>query len=350
MKTVGIIGASGYVGQHIARLLAGEFRVTALQRNAHAVLPFLPGVTIQQIDSNTQTFDILVNTSYYTGPDRKSTYLENERILQLMRSASHPGTHVIHLSSLAVFGIGLDRNITTEPVSLRPDHPYVHSKVHMENLLLKHFPHNQLSMIRLGNVWGAANNSWTQPVADALQWGLPVLSSSPAFSNITYVHNIADYVRYIMMQQNRQLFHHLAEFSAVTWQEVIGALCRCMQVQAAPIMTVPFYAITWSEEWRNAWHNNPLVFLRRLKNGRFTAHYFPHKWFKDFLSLYQRVRKRKTAPSMPGYERADAFFLVLSGKQAFISKTLPGWIPPHSWKEVETDTCNWLHAAGFISR
>ena len=58
MKTVGIIGASGYVGQHIARLLAGEFRVTALQRNAQAVLPSLPGVTIQQIDSNTQTFDI----------------------------------------------------------------------------------------------------------------------------------------------------------------------------------------------------------------------------------------------------------------------------------------------------
>ena len=79
MKTVGIIGASGYVGQHIARLLAGEFRVTALQRNAQAVLPSLPGVTIQQIDSNTQTFDILINTSYYTGPDRKSTYLENER-------------------------------------------------------------------------------------------------------------------------------------------------------------------------------------------------------------------------------------------------------------------------------
>ena len=68
----------------------------------------------------------------------------------------------------------------------------------------------------------------------------------------------------------------------------------------------------------------PLVFLRRLKNGRFTAHYFPHKWFKDFLSLYQRVRKRKTAPSMPGYERADAFFLVLSGKQAFIFKDTPG--------------------------
>jgi nucleoside-diphosphate-sugar epimerase len=346
MKTVGIIGASGYVGRHIATLLSGDFRVTALQRNIHAVTPPLPGVTITSLRAHTETFDILINTSYSQHKDIENVYSQNHEVLEQIKRASHASTRIIHLSSLAVFGFGLDKPIIPGPVELQNDYMYVQSKVHMENLLLQHIAHEHLSIIRLGNVWGPANNSWTQPVADALQWGLPVMSKTPAFSNITYVHNIADYIRYIINSTDHLLFHHLAEFSDITWQQVIEELSIHLKTNPVPISTIPYYAKNLSDDLQHAIDINPVATLKNIRNGRFYSHHFPQR----LLNLLDFYRSKKFTLKQIPYEPSVTFYWILGCKTEFKPARVSGWHMPYKWEDVKTHVFTWLDTAGFTCR
>jgi nucleoside-diphosphate-sugar epimerase len=122
MKTIGIIGGSGYIGQHLLKALCLKYAVVSLQRNTQVIMPFIKGIKTMQIAANNQTFDIIINTSYNLDKDIRKVFQQNEEVLSVIKKASHPHTRVIHLSSLAVFGFGLDKPIHLTPISLTPDY------------------------------------------------------------------------------------------------------------------------------------------------------------------------------------------------------------------------------------
>lgn len=348
MKRIGIIGGSGFIGQHLIGVLANEYNVTALQRNVHAIMPQQANCTIASIDDTDETYDIIINTSYNLNKDIKLMRAQNEAVVKNIQRISHRQTKVIHLSSLAVFGFGLDKPIETKPVALTHDYTYVISKVHMEQCLLNSIPLAQLSIIRLGNVWGPENNSWTQPVAEALQWGLPVLSQTPAYSNITYIHNIGSYIAYMMRSSEFQLFHHLAEFSAVSWQQIIGEMSKRLEVKPTMIKQVPFYATTLADDFKNSLRIHPKTALKNLRDGRFSSAYFPGKLLKQVQFLFKKNTAAKGFRTT-AYSPDPTFYWILSCNTEFKSCTLPGWFPPYTWEEVEQTVGDWLQQAGYIT-
>lgn len=348
MKRIGIIGASGYIGQHLMQTLAQTFSVTALQRNIHTIMPKPANVNIADIEDTTATFDMIINTSYNLNKDLNTVYAQNENVLQNIQRLSHADTQVIHLSSLAVFGFGLDKPIELKPVKLSHDYAYTMSKVHMEQCLLNAIPHEQLSIIRLGNVWGPENNSWTQPVADALQWGLPVLSKKHTYSNITYIEHIGEYITFLIGQSNHQLIHHLAEFSFISWQQIIGEMSNRLGVTPASINHVPFYAKSLADDIRNSLQLHPKTALKNFRDGRFSSMYFPTSLIQQLQAFIQHnTQKNAFRPS--AYHPDPTFYWILTCDTEFKTQTLPGWKPRYAWKDVEMKVANWLQEAGLIT-
>ncbi|MES2558815.1 MAG: NAD(P)-dependent oxidoreductase [Bacteroidota bacterium] len=347
MKTIAIIGASGYVGSHLVKVLSQTGKVTAINRSPESIYKKIAGVDYIGINQINGQFDIIINTSFSADKEPQQFEQENVAMLKHIQQMSAPHTHIIHLSSLAVFGFGLD--IPVQPVALpnRTDYPYVSSKLHMENVLLEQFPNKQLSIVRLGNVWGPANQSWTQPVADALVWGMPVLHATPSFSNLTFIHNITSYIQFIIQSETQQTFHHLAEHNNITWQQVITELSDHFQYIPQPIETVPFYPKSLAEEVNHAIMLGPVKMLRALKSGRFTASGFPSFLLKALVSVKSIVAQNTTNNPLPPYETDPVFHWVLSASKPFTNCLLEGWTPPYNWEQTSKQTLNWLDEAGY---
>lgn len=350
MKTIAIIGANGYVGQHLTKALALHYKVSALYRGYAILTPPVNGVTYMPLADCNHTFDIVINTAYNLSDTPQKIANDNKALLALIQKLSNQHTQIIHLSSIAVFGFGLDKPIQPTALKTGPDYNYVFSKVHMENQLLRAFPAKQLAIIRLGNVWGAANNSWTQPIADAITWSLPVLSPQISYSNITFIDNISAYVQYIIENEKQQLFHHLAEFSDISWQEVIAEVSTCLGKVPIPIKEVAFYPKSISEEIDDAFSGNLLTSIKKLKAGRFTASYFPQHLF---VFIQQQLAKRKGNTShnkpLPPYQTDATFYWVLTCNKKFELHVLAGWEAPHSWEACMHQTKQWLQHAGYIN-
>jgi nucleoside-diphosphate-sugar epimerase len=347
MKTIGVIGGSGYIGGFLLQALSGLYEVSSLQRSKQAIMPQVAGIKLVQLDQLTETFDIIINTSYNLGKNRPEIIEQNKAVLRSIQKASKPDTHVIHLSSLAVFGFGLDKPIHNHKVELTYDYAYVQSKVHMENLLLAYIPHQQLSIIRLGNVWGPANNSWTQPVAEALQWGLPVAGSTPSYSNLTFIHHIVEYIQFVLQCSTHQTIHHLAEFSAISWQDIIANMSTYLRVEPIPIKQVPFYAKNRIDDLRHVFDSSPAVMVKRMRDGRFSSQYFPSSAILGVLSIVAKLSPRQIVLKQSAYQPDPTFFWILTCQQQFKSITLPGWKPSFTWEDVCVQVNSWLDEAGF---
>ncbi|MES2727252.1 MAG: NAD(P)-dependent oxidoreductase [Bacteroidota bacterium] len=350
MKTIAIIGANGYVGQHLVKALAPHYQVTALYRGAAILTPPIDGVDYMPLADCKNTFDVVINTAYNLSDTQQKIATDNSALLTLIQKLSNTHTQIIHLSSIAVFGFGLDKPIKPTAIKPGPDYNYVFSKVDMENKLVKAFPAQQLSIIRLGNVWGAGNNSWTQPIADAITWSLPVLSHEKSYSNITFIDNISAYVQYIIENEKQQLFHHLAEFNNISWQQVIEEVSTCLDKVPIPIKEVSFYPKSISEELDNVFSGNLLTSIKKLKTGRFTASYFPQRLF---VFMQQQLAKRKGGTNhnkpLPPYQTDATFYWVLTTNKKFELQVLAGWEAPHSWETCMQQTKHWLQLAGYIN-
>ncbi|MES2778986.1 MAG: NAD(P)-dependent oxidoreductase [Bacteroidota bacterium] len=347
MKTVAIIGASGYVGNHLVKALAPLFQVIALTRNDNPIVREVSGVEYLSISKCTRTFDIIINTSFSSAKEPKLFEQENLHMLKVIQSLSLPHSHIVHLSSLAVFGFALDRDIQPTSLPNRADYPYVRSKLHMENLLLQQFSTKSLSIVRLGNIWGPANQSWTQPVTDAIVWGLPVLSKHHTCSNLTYVHNITSYLLHIIQSEQHQTFHHLAEHHNISWQQVIDEIGLHLQLKPQPIDTIPFYPLTITDEVSHAVWQGPVNMMRMLKSGRFTSTKFPASILS--LSVWLKSLSDKTSFPLPPHQTDPVFYWVLTTQKPFTNHLLKDWQPPYTWEQASKQTLLWLDEAGYTA-
>lgn len=348
LKKLAVIGANGYIGQHIVKHLCNEYDVTAIHRGTTPIQKQINGVQYQTMRECEQTFDIIINTAYNLSADVPKTKADNDALVEFILSISNSDTKLIHLSSLAVFGFKLDYPLIPQGIALHQDYTYVQSKIHIENRLLSVFKHENISILRLGNVWGNENSSYTIPVIDALLFGLPVLYDKKSYCNITYIHNITSYIHHILRQKKHMCFHHLAEWSGITWGEMIHDIADILHVEPQPITHLPYYPESLYEELSTALLQSPLTALRSLKNGRFTPLIFPYKLFHALNTKRTGIRKPNVKSTLPPYRAADTFYWILSAEKRFPLHVLEGWEAPYDWKSTVPDLKTWMKEAGYL--
>ncbi len=351
MTTIAIIGAAGFLGTHVVdALLKRGHNITAVTRqNGEIMLGDKPFKLLNytEISAVKEKYEVIINLAYATSTTKKLIDKENADIVQLIKNLSTKNSKIIHTSTLAVFGFALEREMKPEAVKNQADYPYIVSKIRMENLLLQTFKVQDISILRLGNIWGPASEGWTVKIADNLLYQKPVAADSFGFSNITDVHNAADYIKFLAEDiNNTQTFHHLAELGHINWQFWVNAIADVLHEK--PVITgiaIPYHNNITSDltVLKRFFSPSPLLFS--ALETRFLSFYL-----RNFIAGLPRSVKKpfNTLPEINDAGNDFVFLTVMSGKKQFTNHINPLWKPPVNEEESLRCVIEWMKSAGYL--
>lgn len=355
---IAVVGGAGYVGLHVVDALVRRgHTVTAVVRRDSGLLRFPSGVTMCSNETARRAgpFDAVVNLAFPTGDDM-AIRAANVRLANLLTGLAGADGHLVHVSTQAVFGLALDRPVTLGAVEPIRDVAYVESKIQVERLLLAARP-QRLSIVRLGNVWGPGSPNWTGTLVSRMLFGRPVgVDGSEAFSNVTDVANIADYLSFLCERgwtDGNLLFHHLAEFSGVRWPWWTARIGHVLGVDPVTVPSLPAEASGLPGELKNVLRiHSPLLIIRQLRQSRQWGSVsrralgvLPDSTFKWL--------KRTGAPSVVSSSihlspDDEQLLRILSGPQQFCLNVANSWEPCVSLEESWERTVRWMQSAGYL--
>ena len=354
MKKIAIIGAAGFIGQHLVSLLSGKnYEVTAFtNQNGKMILGKYPVKIIESFRANSKdVFDLVINLAFPASAKPYEISEQNDKILNVIKNLVSPSTKIIHISTIAVFGYGLDYEQILGPVKMRNDFPYIESKIYIENELIKNFRENKLHIIRIGNVWGPNSAGWTLAIAKRLFFLLPFCARDLiGFSNVTEVRNVASYIEFLINDKAADLlnFHHLAEFSDYHWTSFIDELEELLKVQAKYEEIKLDYSLNLKTDIRKIMlKTSPLRQARTILESRFMGAYL--RTFLNILTDKQqkKIEEKYSQRSLIRESDSSVFLNVLSAQNQFINRILPQWEGPVSFRNSINDVGNWLNEIGF---
>ena len=363
MKRVAIIGAAGYVGLELVRQLQTiDIEVNAVARENGRFLLRDFGIRLVAPAElcSLGTMDVIVNLAYPTSGSTVNYPTRNQEILEQIKVLMGPSTHLVHVSTQAVFGLALDRPIVVGPVAQVRDYPYVEAKIQLENLLIDQFGANNIEIVRLGNVWGPGSGSWTVPLVNRVLFSEPVgIQGVDGYCNATDVANTASYLRHLIGTDDRGgiRFHHLAEMASYRWSKWIDRIESSLGQEAVRESSMGFRAGNFRQEVRQAISPvMPAALYRSFAGGRSSG-----SWLRTLSRAVGEQRfeavksglKRSVRTLPTGHEvgAGDQQFLeILSCQTQFKTCVLDGWRPPvdfeASWSLIE----HWMIAAGYTVR
>lgn len=351
---VAVVGAAGFVGRELLRRLEKiDIRVTAVVRG----LPELsmdgdfhdccsPSAALA-----CHGFDVVVNLAYPTSGSPYEHPPQDAAIVRTVGGLVKDGGRIIQASTLAVFGLAVDREVQAGPVSAIRDAAYVESKVTAERLLTQRQVKCGLSLdiVRLGNVWGYSSGSWTLPVVQRLLTGRPVgVAGTPGYSNATDVANAAAYFTFLIQggpPGTGVRYHHLAEFSAVRWTEWAEPIAGALGVEVV-------YADPSNLESPETGRQEltgvlaplaPLTVYRKLATERIAG-----SWTRTLVRRLPAPARSRLKPGAvfaeaPEPDRSEQTFLaIMAGKQEFRSVIDSGWKPELTKDESVDRVLLWL--------
>jgi nucleoside-diphosphate-sugar epimerase len=357
LKRIAIIGAAGYVGMELAQQLRGaNYEVHAIVRDNGRLLLAETGFNLiapANLSAVGQV-DVVVNLAYPTAgapqfyPDR------NQEILGTIKSLMGPNSRLIHVSTQAVFGFGMDRPIVVGPVHNVRDYAYIEAKIELENLILSNFEKQSVQIVRLGNVWGPGSGAWTVPMVNKILFGEPVgVQGIDGFCNITDVANVASYLSHLITKDDLRgvNFFHLAEMSGYRWSSWIRRIETALGQNAIYEPALPSYPANLMHDVRKAVYPvMPGPLYRKLIWGRYSGSLLRTLVRALGDKRFTKI-KNKSVKSLPtGYSlgSADEMFLtILSASSKFETSVLKDWTPvvdfEESWSRVE----RWMKSAGY---
>jgi nucleoside-diphosphate-sugar epimerase len=353
--SVAVVGAAGFVGRELLR------RLQTLDMRATAIVRGLPELSVdgdfhacssEPAGLAGEGFDVVVNLAYPSGGPRYEQADQNAAIARTVAGLLKDGGRLIQVSTLAVFGGALDRPIVVGPVSKVRDTTYVESKIAAEQMFVRQQEERGLllDIVRLGNVWGYASGTWALPVVQRLLTGRPVgVGGTPGYSNATDVKNTADYLAFLIGAQHGDSgvrYHHMAEFSSVTWSEWIEPIAQAMGV--TPVYADPS-ALAMPASWRQELAETfaplrPRSVYRKLSAERITG-----SWTRTVVrNLPMPARARLQSSSLvfaagPELDRAEQSFLaIMAGEREFAPSVDRAWSPVLSKEQSLERVLLWL--------
>ena len=248
--SIAVVGAAGFLGRELLRQFeAAEIKVTAVIRGfADLSVEGDFHRATSAADLAGERFDLVINLAYPTSGALFEQAAATDAIIETVDGLLTNGGRLLHVSTQAVFGITLNRPVVLGPAPAIRDMAYVESKITAEHRFAEIQKERDLScdIVRLGNLWGPASGAWVLPTVRNLLTGRPAaVRDVPGYSNTTEVGNVASYLLFLVREasQDRGVrFHHLAEFSAVRWQEWVDPIAEALGVD-------PVYA---EESWLDA--------------------------------------------------------------------------------------------------
>ncbi len=350
--SIAVVGAAGFVGRELLRQLeANGTPATAVVRGLRELSLDGEFHDARSPDELKGTrFDIVVNLAYPTSGLPFDQPGLNAEILRTVKSLTKPGGRLIQVSTASVFGMTLDRPIRVGHAPTLRDMPYVESKIEAEHEFEREQEARELSLdiLRLGNVWGAASGAWALPIVQRLVSGRPVgVADVPSFSNATDVVNVASYLAFLLHRDHPPgvRYHHLAEFSRVTWPMWIDPLADALGVE--PVWADPS-TITGPAGNRQEVRAALATISPRTVYRRFAAERAVGSWTRSAIrqlpaTARGKLRSDLVFASEPAVERLEQIVLsIFAGYQEFATSVEAGWSPPLTQEESLARVLAWL--------
>lgn len=360
MKRIAIIGAAGYVGMELARQLYGStYEVNAIVREngrmllADSGFNLISPSTLHEVGK----VDLVVNLAYPTTGAPHQYPVRNREILDTIKSLMGPSSRLIHVSTQAVFGFGMERPVVVGPVKPVRDYAYIEAKIELENLILHEFYKQSVQIVRLGNVWGPGSGAWTVPMVNKILFGEPVgVLGIDGFCNVTDVANAASYLAHLIAKDDLGgvVFFHLAEMSEYRWSSWVERIEETLGQDAVYETHLPPYAANLTQDVRKAVVPiMPGSLYRKLVWGRYSG-----SWLRSLVRVlgdncFAKIKNTSVKSIPNGYSlgTADEMFLtIVSARKRFETSVLKDWIPPvgfeESWSRIE----NWMGEAGYATK
>lgn len=359
-KKIVIIGAAGYVGIELVTQLQEykDYDLFAYTRDNGSFL--LEDKKITHLTANDVAahapYDVVVNLAYPTVSQPTLFPAVNKSILETIKSITNNQTRIIHVSTQAVFGFGMDKPIKNTFIKNRRDFAYVEAKLSMENMIKDTFPSNDIAVIRLGNVWGPGSGTWTGAVADKLLFGRYVaVKDKDGFANITDVKNVASYIIHIIKANNFNGKHvyHLAEFSNIKWSRIIQLMADELHVEPVYTTLDPDYPLSLKDDLSKVM-KMPSVgdTYRELVWGRLSGSYLRslvRLLGKDKFNKLKKTEVRSFIQTEQLSKAELTHLKVVSSDIEFKSTLMEDWQPlvdfDQSWQLVK----EWMQYAGYLT-
>ena len=360
MARIAIIGAAGYVGLNLSRVLKEEGNevIGIAHSNGKFLLsPF--GIRCEEPEdvNKVKDVDAVINLAYPTAEEPLKNKMKNMEILSMIKYFAGQNARVYHVSSQAVFGFEFDYPIVCGPIKYRQDHTYIEAKIQLENLLESSIAgKNELHIVRLGNVWGPGSNTWTTPVINKLYLGEPVgVIGKDGYCNLTDVQNVASYLSFLIKHPhgNTVNYHHLAEMSELRWSHWLSLISEVLKREIVLMDNYTSDSGTlWTEIKRQAKVLSPVAIVKGFTHERYAGALLRSIFARTPNFLVQPMRRQnKPHNFMPLYQgrQEDKMFLgLMSCGTRFESVVNPKWKPVVDEKLSWNAILKWMEYAGFV--
>jgi nucleoside-diphosphate-sugar epimerase len=353
----------------ISELLRCGFEIVAVVRDP-ALATILLGEQAGQVEIVTwdtdvptisKTADVLINLAYIKTALPHRVTFENRRLVSLLRDLATTTScpHVIHASTIAVFGTQFDGIPTPKAVSLRRDSLYAETKCQAEAWLgdAARKAGFMLSIVRLGNVIGPGSPIWTASPAQRLLEGKVIgWAGRSGPSNATYVENLARYfadlsVAPLDVLRSFGQYHHLTEFAAHRWEEVFTPMAEAIGVEQVLVRRK-------AGSGRASAKDAMVRYLRQFYAGRGGSYLRAGFGYLPTFGVFDRWLSRFKVSQTLGERLQDAtvaaddaaFCDFVAGPVIATPHLLPAWDPPVSFAEAMSRIELWLVKAGYVVR
>jgi len=264
-----VTGASGFIGQHVARaLLDGGHDVTATGRSASALESLgsrgarivLNDLAVDPLDALTREQEAVVNCAALASPwGRRELFIRNNVMTaeRLMTAAHAAGVkRLVHISSPSIYAGRRDQLNVSEAFT-PPRHwasPYGETKWLSEQVVLdERFAALEPVVLRPRAVFGAGDRTILPRILSVARKGnFPLINGGRAMIDVTYVANVVRAVELALITpaQNTRRAYNITNGEPMTVRELLDRLFAILglRVRLIPMSESVVYGLATLSE------------------------------------------------------------------------------------------------------